>query len=73
MEEGCASLRQFLGIVGLEEHADAMEAEGVTCIDDLKLLTEERQLTELASSSAEARRAATLRTELEGTAQPPEP
>eukprot|EP01045_Picozoa_sp_COSAG04_P020373 COSAG04_NODE_2077_length_4851_cov_6.312921_7_plen_150_part_00 len=45
-EEG-RSLRGFLGALGMEEYADALEAEGVGSLDDLKLLTDESQLAEL--------------------------
>ena len=41
------SLREFLATLGIEEHADAMEAEGVSSLDGLKLLTEESQLEAL--------------------------
>ena len=36
----------------MEEHLEAMAAQGVSGLEDLKLVTEERQLTELGVSKA---------------------
>jgi len=45
-------LKKFLSALNMEEHLDAMAAQGVSSLEDLKLVTEERQLTELGVSKA---------------------
>jgi hypothetical protein len=47
-----AKLENFLKRHDAEEHLAAMVAQGVSGLEDLKLLTEERQLTELGVSKA---------------------
>ena len=50
-ETSALDLRGFLATLGMEEHAEHMAAEGVSSLDDLKLVTEESQLEALGKSS----------------------
>ena len=44
---GRSGLREFLGSLGMEEHADTMEAEGVSSLEDLKLVSDQSDLEAL--------------------------
>ena len=44
---GRSGLREFLGSLGMEEHADTMAAEGVSSLEDLKLVSDQSDLEAL--------------------------
>ncbi len=47
-----SGLREFLDSLGMEEHADTMESEGVSSLADLKLLSEQSDLEALGKHEA---------------------
>ena len=44
---GRSGLREFLGSLGMEEHADTMESEGVSSLEDLKVVSDQSDLEAL--------------------------